>query len=192
MKTIIIIFIIATLTSFANHKYIIECNSKLLDISLDSAMSQLGTIELTNNNDGTVQKYLDLFNLKRASYCSAGQYWSFFVAAKYLRMNLEQIPIKKTAVAADMFNHGKKNGILTHYKPEKHDLIFWKMRKSYHGHVERVSKVIRAGWVITIGFNSNKRDINGNHIEGVFLQKRNIYHPLGRKKILGIIGFRRI
>jgi hypothetical protein len=55
-----------------------------------------------------------------------------------------------------------------------------------------VSKVIRAGWVITIGFNSNKRDINGNHIEGVFLQKRNIYHPLGRKKILGIIGFRRI
>jgi len=192
MKTTIIIFIIATLTSFANHKYIIDCNSKLLDASLDSAMSQVGIIELTNNNDGSVQKYLDLFNLKRASYCAAGQYWSFFVTAKYLKLSNSEIPIKKTAVASDMFIHGKRNGILTHYKSQKHDLIFWKMRKSYHGHVERVSKVLRAGWVITIGFNSRIRDGKGNYIEGVFLQKRNIYHPLGRKKILGIIGFRRV
>ena len=87
-----------------------------------------------------------------------------------------------------IYNDAIKRGKKTKYIAKKHDLIIWKKSNSWQGHIERVHKILPKGWVETIGFNSSKT-IDNKKIEGVFIQKRNILHPLGRLKIRGLIGF---
>lgn len=175
---------------YANVRYDLYCNRHLLERSHDSLMSQVGVVEQSGRNDGEVEKYLHSVGLKKGNpYCSAGQYWCFMVAATALGVPSDSIPVPRTAVANAMFNFAKQNGKRAEYVTDKHFLIVWRENGSYRGHIERIIKTGKAGWVTTVGFNTSKSQGNQSDGEGVYIKKRNIYHPLGRMKIRGIIGF---
>ena len=170
-------------------RYQLSCYPLLLEVSHKVALEQVGTLEKTNKNDGDVVKYLKLFGFKSGTpYCAAGQYYCFYEGAKRINISKDSIPIIKSALCMHIYNDAKKRGKQTKYSPQKHDLIIWNKPKSWHGHIERVHNVLQNGWVETIGFNSSKT-INGKKQEGVFLQKRNVLHPLGRLKVKGLVGF---
>ena len=86
-----------------------------------------------------------------------------------------------------MFNKAKQVGKKVSYKPQKNDLLFWIVTTT--GHVERIDSVLKGGWVKTIGFNTSSGTGNQRDGEGVYLRKRNIYSPLSRMRVRGIIGF---
>ncbi len=190
MKLFLIVFL-TTAVCFeltALKKYEVECHPVLLEVSLDSALSQAGVVEKTNRNDGAVSKYLISAGVKTGSpYCAAGVYWCFYAAADALEMDESKIPVKRTAAANEMFNDAAKRGKKAEYKAEKHDLLIWRKRASWQGHIERIFETGKAGWVKTIAFNVRK-DLS-SPVEGVFIKKRCIFHPLGRLRIRGLIGF---
>jgi hypothetical protein len=90
-----------------------------------------------------------------------------------------------------MYNKAVTNGKRSVPEPQKHDLVVWRLPRSWKGHIERVIKTEEAGWIQTIGFNVSKY-LNGRKKEGVFKKRRNIYHPLGRMLVRGLIGFKKI
>ncbi len=182
MKYIFKILLLITFSAslYAFERYSIPCQKYLLNASLDTAMKQIGTLE-TGNNLGKVLKYTDYINLPKGSpYCAAGVYYCFDKAAK----SKNDVPIPKTGVATRIFNFAKRNGTLTANIPQKHDLIIWRFANSWRGHIERIYDIEPKGWVNTIAFNTKK----GNK-EGVFKKRRNLYHILGRLKVLGLVGF---
>lgn len=185
--------ILATLLAFnicnGFPKYLLYCDSKLIDASYDSMITQVGIIEKTNQNDGEVQKYLQLIGLKgNYPYCAAGQYWCFYVSAKALKIDINSIPIQRTGLAISMFNFAKNKGRKTAFSPQKHDLIVWRKLNSSKGHIERIISVQSKGWVKTVGFNTSFI-VKNKKIEGVFMHKRNIFHILGLLQIRGLFGF---
>lgn len=187
--TILILFLMGY-KSFAVSRFLVPSQKEMLLKSEKVMCNEVGITELTNNNDGKeIRKYLNVFNLYEGSpYCAAGIYWCYLEAHKeypYL-----SVPIIKSAVACEIFYFARKTGIESKYHPERHDLIVWKSSKSFRGHIERIIRVEKAGWVKTVGFNTSKI-INNKRKEGVFIHRRNIYHPLMRLKILGLIGFNR-
>lgn len=169
-------------------KYCLQAQSKMIYDSEQIMLRQLGVTEKTNRNDGKeIKKYLDLFGFKEGtSYCAAGLYWCYYQA--YLKDRNLEIPIIKTAVASEVFFYAKRNGRKCSFTAERNDLIVWKMKNSYRGHIERVIETEDAGWLKTAGFNTSKT-INGIRKEGVFIKRRNIYHPLMKMKVRGIVGF---
>jgi hypothetical protein len=170
-------------------KYVLMCDSLLLEKSQEICFMQIGTKEKTNNNDGEVEKYLKLFGLAKGNpYCAAGQYYCFEQACDELKISHSKIPIIKSALAQKIFNDAIKKGKKEKFMPNIHALIVWKKGNTAFGHIERIIKIHNAGWVETIGFNTSTI-INRKKTEGVFKQKRNIFHPLGRLKIKGMIGF---
>jgi hypothetical protein len=181
------------LTGFSNseQKYVLSCNEGLLEASMDTALAQVGTYERKGNNDGDVEKYLNADGLIKGSpYCAAGQYYCFYVAARSLKMNINNVPIKRTGLANEMFNDAMKKGKPEPFKPHKHDLIVWRRGITIFGHIERIFMVYKAGWVVTVGFNVRKFDrLKNKYVEGVFIMKRNVYEPLGRMRVRGLIGF---
>ncbi len=182
MKILFKIILMLTLSAsaFAFERYTIPCKQYLLEASLDTAMLQAGTLE-SGQNLGAVEKYTDYMGLPRGSaYCAAGVYYCFARAAQ----DKSDIPIPKTGVATKLFTYAKKHGKRTRAAPQKHDLIIWRLPGSWRGHVERIYKTERSGWVRTIAFNTKK----GNK-EGVFRQRRNLYHIFGRLRLLGLVGF---
>ena len=196
MKALLIILLF--IVSFSLHtvlcqnKYILNCKKALLEKSLDIAFTQVGITERTGKNDGDVEKYLLSVGLRKGfPYCAAGQYYCFIVAADILRLSYREIPIKRTGIANEIFNSAAAMGEKIEYSLRKHDLIVWRVLNGSSGHIERVCKVIKAGWVLTIGFNTSSGETGTQRDgQGVFLRKRNIFHPLGRMAIRGIIGFK--
>lgn len=169
-------------------RYEINCSAKLWKASFDSTITQLGVKEKTGNNDGVqVEKYLRSVGLPKGNpYCMAGQYWSFTVAAARLQ---ESVTLLKSGLASAVFNFAAKTGVQTAAIPHELDLIFWKFAKTVSGHVARIEKIGRAGWITTIEYNTgsgisgNQRDSGGN-----YRRQRNIDYPLGRMNLLGYIG----
>lgn len=171
---------------FAKEKYKLICNQQLLEESRKILVKQIGITEKTNNNDGDVEKYLKSVNLtKGMPYCAAGQYWCFEEARKLLGNNLIN-PLPKTGLANLIFNYAKKIGIASIYIAEIDDLIVWRKDNTAFGHIERVIKTGKAGWVETIAFNIK---IPNSNKQGVYQVKRNLYYPLSRMRIRGIVGF---
>jgi len=168
------------------------CNTDLLKASRDSAVAQIGVIEKTGRNDGAdIEKYLkSTFTNKGSSYCAAAVYWCFFAAANDLKLSLNQIPIKRTALANGILNDALLRGKKINYVPKEHSLIIWKYPNNCFGHIERILSVEKAGWVTTVAFNvSGFSSKYKNKVEGVFLKKRNIFHQLGKIRIRGMISF---
>ncbi|MFP4527297.1 MAG: hypothetical protein ACLFQX_02000 [Candidatus Kapaibacterium sp.] len=187
-KLILIILIAIALPAPAQRKYSLECDSQLLEASLDTAIAQVGTREPTGRNDGPVGKYLAAVGLGQGyPYCAAGQYYCFRAACEGLNMPLSAIPIKRSATANYIYNDAAKRGVAKPYIPARHDLIVWLRPRSWSGHIERIISVGRGGWVRTVGFNTGGRDPREG--EGVFIKKRNVFHALGRLRIRGLIGF---
>ena len=187
-----IIFVILLISNdlFAMEKYLLVCCDVLLKVSLDSAMHQVGKIEKTNKNDGDVQIYQKAVGLKKGEpYCAAGVYWCFASAANDLGLSVNEISVVRTGLANKMYNEAKKKGTRVVYKAKKNDLIVWRKRNSYNGHIERIFEVGRAGWVKTVGFNV-AGIVNNKQVEGVFIKKRNIYQRIQNLFIRGLIGFK--
>ncbi|MGA2296010.1 MAG: hypothetical protein ABSG15_00495 [FCB group bacterium] len=183
------ILILISDSNYAQEKYLLSSSKILLEVSRDTALAQVGTLEKTGNNDGEVEKYQKAVGLKRGdAYCAAGQYWCFLVSADALGLNHNEIPIKRTGVANLMFNDAKQRGSKTSYKATMHDLLVWRKRNTNSGHIERIINAGKAGWVLTVGFNTGSGK-PGSACDGVYLRKRNILHPLGRMAVRGLIGF---
>ncbi len=188
---IIMLLILSVCGVKSQRKYAVYCDSSLLEASLDTAKAQVGTYEKTGRNDGDVVKYLKSVGLRAGlPYCAAGQYYCFSQAAKALGMAKLSIPIARTGVANKIYNDARKRGSKVRYTPKVHDMIVWKKRNSFAGHIERVISVMKAGWVRTIGFNTSPgRNSSQSDGQGVFVRKRNIFHPLARMLVRGLIGF---
>lgn len=181
----ILIFLFAATNAGAFEKYELFCGLRLLEASRDTLLAQVGTMELTGMNDGEVTKYQFAAGIPRGSaYCAAGQYFCFVKAAEAFNLSETEIPIPKTGAANAVFNYAKSRGRKSAYLAKEHDLIVWRFSNSWRGHIERVISVGRAGWVSSVGFNTK-----GTAGEGVHIKRRNIFHPLGRMEIRGIVGF---
>lgn len=186
LSSILLIFIFSISNSFTYNKFELNVKSDLLELSRKYLIQQVNTIEANNRNDGQVSKYLKSVGLSPGyPYCAAGQYWCFKMACDQLKMPYSEIPILRSALANQIFNHAAINGTKTKYIAQKDDLIVWIKYNTPFGHIERISSVSKAGWVITVAFN-----VKNNKKEGVFYKKRNIYAPISRMKIRGLIGFK--
>lgn len=188
MKGLLIIlscFFILTANSQGNDKFVLPCDSLLLEKSLLTAISQVGVKEKTGKNDGEVEKYLHSVGLKKGNpYCAAAQYWSFWV-----NRNIAKIPIPRTGLANAHFTFAQKTGIRASYIPQKHDLVIWRIGKTQFGHIERIISVGKSGWVKTIAFNVGGDNREGS---GVQIKQRNLLNPLGKMQIRGLVGFKKI
>ena len=192
MKNIIILIFLIPVIIFCQTKYSLPCNELLLKASMDSAISQVGETEYIGRKYNLkIKKYLNSVNLGIGQpFCSAGVYWCFSSAAVALGFPQSFIPIIRSGLANAIFDDVRKHGTIKKFKPNVHDLIVWRQKDSFHGHIERVIEVSNAGWVKTVGFNTTRENSNARNSEkGVFFRKRNIFQPLGRMKIRGLVGF---
>lgn len=187
MKKLIIILLLP-IALYSQSKYELSANRELLDKSMQIAIEQVGTIEKSNRNDGAVEKYWRSVGLTTPSpYCAAGIYYCFAEGCKQLNLHPTYIPIPRTGLAQSIYQYAKSYGTKQSYKPDIHNLIVWRKGKTIYGHIERIIKVQDAGWVQTVAFNVKDSE-SGK--EGVFIKKRNIYHPIGRLRLLGLVGFK--
>lgn len=190
-KIAFILFVILNLGRLTSQtKYELNCDRELLKEAIEIANQQIGTKECDCRNRGEVERYLKLFDAAPGTpYCAAGLYYCFYNACQHLKLDLKSIPIPKSMLANAIFDYAKLNGHKTSYIPGIGDLIIWRKRQSIFGHIEMIKSIAKAGWINTIGFNTEKR-INNLLFCGVFEHKRNIYHPLGRLAVRGLVGFR--
>jgi hypothetical protein len=169
---------------WSNSKYELECNPVLLKLSRDSLKAQIGIKEPFGRNGGPTLKYQIPFGLHHQPYCAMAQDWCYWVNGSGM------LPWFSPNAQAH-YNYAKKHGKKVPYKPAVNDFIVWRTINSSSGHIERVDSALKAGWVITVGFNtSNGKTGSQREGNGVFPRRRNIYHPIGRLVIKGLVGFR--
>lgn len=189
MLKYISILILSYSLCLSQSRYILKCDTALLNKSKEIALLQIGVKEKTNKNDGIeVEKYLKSVGLgKGYPYCKAGQYYCYAEANKIIKtIN----PIPRTALANKIYDIAQKKNRKSQYIPNDHDFIVWRTPKAVTGHIERVIEVNKGGWVKTVAFNTTSGNY-GNQRDGggVYQRKRNILHPLGRMAIRGLVGF---
>ena len=188
----VILLVAAMLLAFyalnAQDKYIVHCNPQLLISSEKIMLAQVGVKEKTGHNDGVeVEQYLASVGLSKGNpYCAAGQYWCFHESCFYLKLPLQDIPIARTGLANGIYNGAKNDGVKVSYKANRHDLIVWKLHEKSTGHIERIYQSSVGGNVYCVGFNTG---LNVRDGQGVAKTKRNIYHPIGRLQVRGLVGF---
>lgn len=165
-------------------KYTIACDSMLWHKSLAVAQSQVGVRELTGKNDGeSIDSYnASVGNPKGSPYCMAGQYWAFVQICK-------SVCILRTGHVRTFWNWAKRTGQRVQYTPQHGDFLCWGYATNASGHVERIREIGRAGWVITVAYNTSSGS-TGSQREGggVYNRQRNLIHPLGRMLVLGLVG----
>lgn len=191
MVRIVILFLVlfCGTTAYSFSRYELACRSDMLEESYRVMLGELGTLERTEKGKARVYAYLRAVGLaKRNPYCAAGQYWCFLKASKKLMMQVSEIPLPRSGLASSFFHRAQSKGRRKAYIPKMHDLIIWRKGATIFGHVERIVLVRTGGWVESVGFNT-KQVINGKEEKGVFMHRRNIYHPLGRLAIKGLVGF---
>jgi hypothetical protein len=191
-KTIILItFLLCIFEARATGNYELPCRQDLLEESEKVMLAEVGIKEKTNRNDGEVKKYLSSVGLREGNpYCAAGQYWVFRRACRNLHIPKSAIPIPRTGLVYNIYAHAKKRGLHLPYRAKRHALIIWQYPNKRRGHVERIFKVGKGGNVWTVGFNTSSGKAGSqDDCEGVYIRKRNIYHPLGRMRIKCLVSF---
>ncbi len=164
--------------------YELPCDSNLLVESERIALTQVGVREVGNNR-GEVAKYLASVGLDEGHpYCAAGVYWCFSEASKNLKLSKSEIPFKRTAVANAVLNDAISRGKRVDKPIARHDLLVWKSKTSWQGHIERVIETKSRGIVKTIAFN-----VKLSEGEGVGIKTRYLSHPLGKLMLRGVIKF---
>lgn len=161
--------------------------SALAAASRDTLLAQIGTPEYRQNS-GPVQKYWKKFSRYPIPYCQAGQEYCIDHAAKPLGVPGDVYAFMNTASTITAWYGAVKIGKKTAYKSHVDDLIYWRSGKAWSGHVERIIAILTGGWVRTVGFNTSCGGGDEREGSGVCIKKRNIFHPLGRLRILGLIG----
>ncbi len=188
---LLLVFIIITSieSMTAVLRYELPSAKVITELSLNIAISQNG-ISNAKNPD-VIKQYLNAAGVGYYNpFCMSGQYWSFVKAKQIIDyVNLmfgfnipNKIPIPKTALANKPFFYAKKNGTLTAYKPQRNDLIIWFVSNTINGHIERIISVNNDGWVTTIAFNTDNREVK--------FKKRHITNPLGTRLVRGLVGFK--
>jgi hypothetical protein len=163
----------------------VQCDSNLWFGSLKIAENEIGTREQGNNDGVRVRQYLQSVGLKAGNpYCQAGMYWSF---GEYNRLAKTKhvIPLLRSGSTVAVYNHAKKNNEVKKSHCFVGDLIYWKFSNKPFGHVERILSIGRAGWVVTVGFNTGSNARDGS---GVERKKRNLTYPLQKMMFRGLIG----
>jgi hypothetical protein len=187
MKEIIIYWLIfLPLLLLGQERYEIAVEKELVIESKKVALKQVGILETGQNRGKEIDVYNQIIgNPLGSPYCQAGQYYCYYIAYLNLKWEIKNHPVPRNGLANSTFDYAKKVGKKSKkYYAKENDFIIWKEIDSYFGHIERINKVGKAGWVETIGFN-----VSQNGKEGVFICKRNIKFPLTRiKKIRGIVG----
>lgn len=186
---IMVLIIIPLSHGDARQRIVVPCDYFVLKLSREIMLQQVGVTEATGNNDGArVEAYLKSVGLKAGNpYCAAGQYYCFAEAAKKLH---KRPCIVRTGLANKIYTEAIKTGNKAVYVAYIDDLLVWRKPKTSFGHIERVIEVLRKGWVRTVGFNTTSGAHGSQHDGGgVYIRKRNIYHPLGSRVIRGIVGF---
>ncbi len=147
-------------------------------------LDQVGVIEKGKNKGERIRMYLASVGLAEGHpYCMAGIYWAFDSASK--KLNVAN-PLVKTGSTVVQFKTLEKIGIRGG-KIDRHSLIFWRLGKQWKGHVGRILFIYSAGWIYTIEFNTGGRDEREG--DGVWLKYRNLYHPLARMQVLGVVSW---
>lgn len=190
MRAFTIIFILASSFLFSQSRHELQTDERTMVNFLTIALSQTGKTEETNNNDGEhIEEYLKAVGLNpkgRYPYCAAGVYWAFSNAAK---ITGQPCPIPKTASANAIYDYAVKNGKRSkNYLAEAGDLLVWKLKNSYNGHIEIVLINKGGGVLKTMGFNTgpgNQREGQGNYIK-----YRSQFNPIGKLLVRGIVGFK--
>jgi len=186
---ILIICLLLPTILISQKKYSLQCDERLIIESRKVMFEQLGTLEQGSNRGDMIIKYLASVRLEPGSpYCAAGQYWCFAEACRLIEINQSAVPLPKTGLAGNFYSFAKRKGKPIRFSPAVDDLIIWRIPSSIHGHVERIIDIDRGGWLTTIGFNTSRK-IGGKRVEGVFSHRRNIYHPMRRMYVKGLIGF---
>ena len=146
------------------------------------AKSQIGIREETNQSQ--ILNYLRSVNINRmASWCAAFQYWVYDSACRQIKV-VNSLP--KSAVANSYYDFGKRNGLRTTYQARPGDLIVWKS-DSWSGHIGMVIRQLSKQTVETIEGNTSSKSVRtGGAVES---KVRSIYHPIGKLKVRGLIGF---
>lgn len=139
--------------------YELPCNGDLLIESERIALTQVGVMEV-GNNKGEVAKYLASVGLSEGyPYCAAGVYWSFREASKKLNLSNSTIPIKRTAVANAVLNDAINRGKRVKKPINRHDLLVWKSKSSWKGHIERVIETKSKGKMRTFFMGSKEVEV---------------------------------
>ena len=187
---LIAIIIIESLPAFNQQRY--ELRDVPLNLILKSQeimLTQVGKTEIGNNRGIADEYNKSVGNPIGSPYCQAGQFYCYKEACSILGYGLHIIPIPRNGMANSTFDYIKRLGTKTNYKPRIHDFIIWRSPEKYTGHIERIISIGKAGWVTTVGFNTSSGNYNSqDNGDGVWERKRNIYHPLGRKRIRGLAG----
>lgn len=188
---LIIILLLIPIQLQTQSKYEIDCPPDLVFHSMNILTNLVGIREKTNKNDGYIINQIQYScGLKNGDpYCQATQYYTFQKAVELLNMNnltCYKNPIPRNGLAQSTFNKARKTGKKTKYFCQIGDLVVWKKGKTAYGHIERIDKLGKNGWIVTIGGNVS----NGNQ-QGIFRKKRNLALPLNRVlTIKGIVGFK--
>jgi len=189
MRIIILLIILANSLS-ASQRYEIYCDENLLRIAVQIAHREVGTTE-TGENRGDVEKYHAIAGINAGlPYCAAGIYYCFKIGADSLGLGENVIPIPNNPLSNGIFAHAKRFGNKTEFRAKNNDLIVWRAGKSNKGHIEWIIETGKGGNVRTIGFNVKSPE--KPHKEGVFYRKRNIFTPISRMYVRGMIGFRNV
>lgn len=174
------------LTGFKSEKFVLPSTLDVIDESERILVAQVGVLEEFENRGSKIYEYQKSVGIPQgAPYCAAGQYYCFLKAVFNLRLTKDYIPIVRTGLASAVFFDAKSRGVKAEYKPSRHDLLVWKRQIGINGHIERILEVKRKGWVKTVGFN-----VSSGGRSGVFYKVRNVYHPMQKMLVLGLVGFR--
>lgn len=167
-------------TALSQVRYTVKFDSQLVELSRQIMLSYNGIRETHGNNRGRELDSLQKeFGIKLgSSYCAILQYLAYQFASEELDV---KNPIRKTAVANQIFSQLQKISKKTGYVPQIDDFIFWKYANSWQGHIERIIEICKGGWVLTIAANvSLGKDVSNDGNGGVTFKNRNIWHPLTR------------
>ena len=191
-KFLLILLLANCFTLNAVERYVVKFDDCIVELSLYYAKSDVGIKETHGNNRGVeLDAMLRRFGIKLGSpYCAIGQYDAYQRASEDLGV---KNPMPKTAVANQIHSRLKALGKQTKFVARKDDFITWQYPNSWQGHIERIDSVMPGGWVRTIAYNvSAGRDLSNDGKDGVMYKRRNIYHPIARMRVRGLIGVRGI
>jgi hypothetical protein len=173
-------------------RYEVEASKELVEMSRNILRQQVGVTETIGNNDSPmIRQYLKSVNINYPQpYCMAGQYYCYYEANKVLGGSYK-IPLPKSGVAIHAYSYAKANGNKTEFTVRVDDLLIWKRRRSWSGHVERVITVMKGGYYRLVGFNTMPQDIAGSQREGqgVHIRVRKVSR-LGKLLFHGVAGVR--
>lgn len=184
-KAIFILTLLFSMCLMAQTKYVIPADIKTLEESR-AFLKEYTKNKVTEESAPKLIREM-LYSVgvidKNAHWCAALQYYAFRITGR-------KSPIKRTGLANGIYDDAEKRGEKSSYRPEVDDLIVWKFPNKRTGHIGRIVQVLKAGWVFTIEGNTTSNNKNVRTGGGVFEKRRNIYHPIAKMQVRGLIGFK--